>query len=651
MTPEQREQYQQQHRDAQQQYVASMTPEQREQYQQQHRDAQQQYVASMTPEQREQYQQQHCNAQQQHFKSISIQAQEAIRTRHAEQQRERFQLLSDAERAYLLERRRLIGAQRMDGMTYMERECFLQHIRDRQRAAYQTRVTAMTRPLYEELDAMIADPGRMPSAQLLDGLYQMEPLVAQLKFALNSGFNVNEDKMQVDDNLDPSSAVHDDGFENSQDGGSTQPAPRYSAPVSDVSKYQCVSAYLDAMDPTTTLHACASCGIRRQPQWPAFLHVPLDACDVLRLVDAEVQEYLSSPRREFRTVYQHQRGGVTAAYYYVHEKLLELVDDPSDPTSDPVLNTVLCDGCHRTVTKGPTPTIKKLLLDTAAIPLTDTVRRARLLRPKYNIGNGYDFGTVPESFSAVFSCMSRAELSATATVENFMTCIKIKNTAVKGVKGHIISFGHDGSLAVAKELPRRDLHENMTAAFIGSTEDWKLLQDSSLKRSGLFRKYPQLSINVSRVYEYLRIKKIIDPLNYGSITINNGDDVVRELETLAERVIDAALVSSDPVAMKVEGETCDDTSRQQQHGDAVDDDGSAISMDSVFVSKPVQQLVLEPVHVLRAVQRTIASAKEGLERIEDPVEADLMHNRVDECTNEIPSGCPTLRFACNYKIG
>jgi hypothetical protein len=90
---------------------------------------------------------------------------------------------------------------------------------------------------------------------------------------------------------------------------------------------------------------------------------------------------------------------------------------------------------------------------------------------------------------------------------------------LSGVKGHVIHFEHNGKDEVAKVLPRSQLDGVLSVAFVGSKQAWREIVGTAQKRQSFFRRCPQTSINVEKVYRFLLLKKALDP-RYREIQID-----------------------------------------------------------------------------------------------------------------------------------
>ena len=332
----------------------------------------------------------------------------------------------------------------------------------------------------------------------------------------------------------------------------------------------------------------------------AFKLLPLSQCGRLQLVPEEVAQYQRDEGKEFRTVYMLEQSD-SASYYYLHEQHLQQYDGS--------ICARLCDNCFKSVSGKLSNTVENHL---SLLPPDDVVSRAQLQRPEFNVGNGYDFGHIPVGLSACFN-LTLAERVAVSSIVNFMTLIKFVNSDVPGMKGHNISFDHNGKYTVASVLPRSDIGKHIKAAFIGSSEQWQELQGDEVKRTRFFQKYGLLHINVERVYSFLYFKKRTDHIHYGHILIEDNEVIRQTLANVPAQILADTFVSDDATAKKIDVENSDNVARQElpEGGTVAGGLDDNIVLESVYVARPVTASLPEDARILQSLYQTINDANMG----------------------------------------
>ena len=290
-------------------------------------------------------------------------------------------------------------------------------------------------------------------------------------------------------------------------------------PVSDDVKLQCFKDYREDVDLNLQVRElCASCGCmnhQHRVQLRSMFLSNLPHC--MQLTESELERHMSYGEfKHFQSVYHHlPSGAVRGTYYHLHRKHLIETDDDDEKI------VTLCHDCYSSLS--------------ARNPV----------RPRYNVGNGFDYG----QDRGLIPTLTLAELKACSLVLLNRTIMKI-NTHAGTLRsaGHSISFAHDGANSIATALPRVDVSDYIKITFIGGKTEWQQLASD---RNKFLQRYPEFRLNVDNVMNFLRIKRVLDPA-YSSIPIVDDSATRTRLESITQQLIDGAMLIDDPAAVRLE---------------------------------------------------------------------------------------------------
>jgi hypothetical protein len=175
------------------------------------------------------------------------------------------------------------------------------------------------------------------------------------------------------------------------------------------------------------------------------------------------------------------------------------------------------------------------------------------------------------------------------------------------MKGHVIHFEHSGKHDVAKVLPRTDLSESLSVAYVGSREAWSGLTSTAVKRQAFLRKCPQTSINVDNVYEFLAIKKAVDPA-YADIEIDHTVATRKLMSEMPELILLSTFLADCEASMRIDDEVSANVARSADEQvtattDVLSDSTTEpAELDNIYVHQPVLAPTLSSDAILRATQ-------------------------------------------------
>jgi len=468
------------------------------------------------------------------------------------------------------------------------------------------------------------------SKLLFDTFAEQEPTIAQLLLADASGFNIQQNEMSCNAiggvlHLDSEDVEFDEAFATSSQQQSQvsmrdeerttyniTAIPHFNKRLSESEICERIQKYVVLMDPQMSLPSCASCGMQRLPGDDSKYELHSwndDGIWKLKLTHAERERLEADPSRAYRTIHTRLQPDGIIEYYYMHSRLVS-----SDGES-----FILCSSCSTQLKKDNKKSHDYTGDgDDEGSQRDDNMSTSLSMssRPRFNVGNGYDFGTVPFDERQLFRSLSTLERVSVSSVINFMTVIKF-SCGVPGAKGHMCSFSHNGRFEVAKQLPRHDMRDIVVAMVIGSQDKWDDIQGTPVKRSKFLQRYPQLRINVGKIYRYLSIMKLINPMQYGNIEIDETAEMREYLQMVPEMIIENAEVCSSKAAVRSDKIVSDNVARPSEptdegaflnNDDAVHQDNEAdvaIELEEVFVADAVAPPVLTSTDILKSIQQSI----------------------------------------------
>ena len=283
---------------------------------------------------------------------------------------------------------------------------------------------------------------------------------------------------------------------------------KHFSPLSDSVKIKCVNGYQARMAPDIVIAVCASCGIRNLGE--SHTRYDLQHTISLHLCESAPRavKYRSLPQelRCHMNIYELANGQLVN----VHPELVQTEQGTSSKFVS-VCATCSCD-----------------LIDNKI--------------PRFNVGNGYDFGRLPDLE------LTLAETMVTACCLRYQAIVKFvgkfPTPTQFGVTGHVLIFAHDGKNAMAKALPRVDIFADLNVAFIGAKQAWKTSTGSDESRKKFYRQNPSVTISAAKVFRWLYLKKALDPA-FKDIDIVDNANTRRLLEDIPDQILANALVTDD----------------------------------------------------------------------------------------------------------
>lgn len=335
-----------------------------------------------------------------------------------------------------------------------------------------------------------------------------------------------------------------------------------------------------------SINRCASCGEKKIDD-NKFATMDLSDVDSLLCDEKRQSMFLDNASiQQYLTIFQHEN-----KLYDLHSNLLR--EAPSG------WQVPLCGTCVEHVEKG--------------------------IRPKFNVGNGCDYGrNIPQ--------LSVAEAILTSRTILFQTVFNLNGTDVKVCRGHTISFEHNGATAFAEQLPRLDIKDLLQVTFIGSKEKFSSLTKLGEWRNKFLAAHRQLRVDPQRVIDFLRIKAHVDP-EYKHIEVIDVERTVHALERLQNELFDNAIISEDLAAQKAAKEA-----GAKMTVDEIESDGESDS------PSPQTLLPSENIYVHRKVCPPVANTANILNIANQAI------NGSGQFLSVAVGAMPTDEFAANEKV-
>ena len=365
-----------------------------------------------------------------------------------------------------------------------------------------------------------------PTKEMLS-MYESDPQAALMFLADSTGFDTHHDQFNEGTNEafdgSPSSMKHFD-------------------PVPDPVKIRCVSAYEAVMNPNLPFAVCGSCG--RRDIGEKHTNYDLQQATSLHLHEssprAQKFRHLSRGMQHYMNVYELDDGQLIN----VHPELVHTDQD----THAKVVS--VCGSC-------------------ASDLLENKI-------PRFNVGNGYDFGRLPD-----FE-LTLAETMVTACCLRYQAIVKFvgkfPTPTQYGVTGHVLIFAHDGKDAIAKTLPRLDIFGDLNVAFIGAKQAWSTSTGSEASRKRFYRQNPSVTISAAKVFRWLYLKKSLDPA-FKDIDIVDNHETRRILEGIPDQIISNALVTEDEHVLAKEAMVNDNVAHIRTGAGPTSDAGTSDTND------------------------------------------------------------------------
>jgi hypothetical protein len=320
--------------------------------------------------------------------------------------------------------------------------------------------------------------------------------------------------------------------------------------VSPEDKVRIVRAWEEAMGDPLDVAACGVCGIEDFQRVSAH---PLESLQVLGLNDTEMHWYENIPReyRKYVCVVEIPKGR-----FWAHPRLV---------TSDGQVD--LCEKCEKCCV--------------AAEPK----------RPPLAIASGRHFG-----LRADLPVLTDLEERLIALVRTSLTTVKLVPLSGGsgggwGIKGHTISFPHEGPEVVSRVLPNVFALKETKVIFVGPRATWRDVQSDMACKAKIERIF---TVRWNECLKWLHVLKHINP-QYANVDIQV--DVPPEVDAFNASILARVEVCDAPECVSNEKRATCDITRECGEADllAVEDaimltDGSVVGRKEDDVTQLVQTL-------------------------------------------------------------
>ncbi len=327
--------------------------------------------------------------------------------------------------------------------------------------------------------------------------------------------------------------------------------------ISNETKERCINTFQTSLNYHSPLLTCGSCGIRTYTTQNGSKYNLEDGMfDLLRLNTEAIAKWKTmGDYKKISSVFVHPND--SNKIFYLHPEFIQT-------SSNHLYEVYICTNCSEA--------LKKSIL------------------PKFSIANGYDFGRM-ERISSLEK-PSLAEILVIAQIRLYITEIKfIAPSGVPGskcLKGHTISFPHDGPVAAADRLnspnsfPRTDdIEDFIGVKFVGTDDQF----DAYIKR--MFS-CSELRIRFPVVIEWIKVLKTVNPL-YATILIDDSVSCRQRLADIEKSIIERAKRLNDETSINVEKHVGSDIAGVHWH--VSDNNGEALEQGDP------DEAILEPILV------------------------------------------------------
>lgn len=328
--------------------------------------------------------------------------------------------------------------------------------------------------------------------------------------------------------------------------------------ISSSIKDDCIGRFQRQIDYLSSLLACGVRSFTIQGGKKSLCD-PMMA--LLRLNEADMDEHDSlGAYKNVCSIFTHTHD--TSIRFFLHPELVEPIEQGD-------FQVYLCPQCLRQL-------------------------EARTM-PKFSVANGHDYGRLDRLPD--LEPLTLVESYLIAQVRLYVTEIKFlapsngctTSTGYKCLKGHIITFPHDGPVAAAERLQHPD-------AFPWTQDVLHLLAVKCVGNHKEFDHYlgrmfscPELRIRSSVVFKWLKFLKKCNPL-YASIIIDESPDAHVRLEELQRNILTSVIRLGSEATINIEKQLGSDVAGVHWHmsdpvadGSETELDGNAI-LANVFVT-------------------------------------------------------------------
>jgi hypothetical protein len=182
----------------------------------------------------------------------------------------------------------------------------------------------------------------------------------------------------------------------------------------------------------------------------------------------------------------------------------------------------------------------------------------------YCLANGYDYGRLHGN-GVDLPLLSHLEQKLIAQSTRFSHIYKLVG-GQPALTGHIITFAHDGPVALSTVLPRQSLNGAFEVAFVGSKDDWRQLagaRGSEARATFLRTSSSVFQVRTNVIIRWLRmLSRMNDQSRH--ITIRDPDEAA--MAAIADDLIDNARIYASEDAVTTEQRTRSNVARPGDPG-------------------------------------------------------------------------------------
>jgi hypothetical protein len=405
------------------------------------------------------------------------------------------------------------------------------------RSAYAIRRDEEQRDLRRSIDEYFQNPSQDPTSEIL-AQFESDVRIADMLFWEGTGAYRFH-------NLDSNSGLDDVEIVRQQ---------LLDEMVTPEIRDRCHKDFYDAMAPNKELLICACCGERDYDSDLQISYFPLSTLSLLIVNKDKMTAFtrFSDVERKAFNYYIHKASdsvfdSTTHTIYHLLPFLRLPVDWAGDVPSTYRFPICLC--CSKAILKGELPT--------------------------FALANGHDYGNPVAALGAdTMQTLTGVDKMCIAKNRMFSNMIKLKvarshlpdDSLHSGLRGHIISFSHQGPAAMAdyanRVLPHTDTLDFVRVIFLGSKKQAEHLKNTPTLHSTFI-------VHATLILNSLNMLKTVN-IRYHDIIITATAEVERAMTVLQDGIVANIFVDSSMETAQAENYATSDIANVR--GDSTGDD-------------------------------------------------------------------------------